>query len=646
MDMHDQLESWNHAHCKIFDIRRIKMNADESIASYLAPASFFLMSVQGSAQLLLDGTGYNARSFKIFHAGKGTRMDICAGLEGFEYYIVYYKASIPLPARQKITDLVERVQPFHVQYSFVPANPVALYRCLTDMLKEWQSADSLGRLRVRALLHQFVYDLLKQMQLQGVRPEKRDLAAQIISIIHERYAEAITLESLSESLNYSIPHLSSYFKSRTGLSPIDYLIKVRIDKAAALLLDTDAALREIAAGVGYQDPYYLGRLFKKYKGLSPANYKLEHSSKRRLEDYPSISMRSSIVSRKSLRYTNVNDNHYQHDGEGELPMARGFRPSVGAVFVLTFMLLLSACGGESTAKTNGSSTKTNDPSTKTAAPPTEQPQTKTISTVAGEIEVPLHPKRIVAGEYLGSLIALGIVPVGTSNHHIKNPYFGDALKGVEDIGEGNGNMEKILEMDPDLIIMDDTYAEMNEQLPKIAPTVIIPFASLKTVHEELTYFGKLLGKEREAELWLADYDRRIAAAKQKVLKVVPADSTISILEVMNKDISAVGANYGKGGQAIYGGLGFKPPAAVRDELNDPGWASISAEALPKYAGDYMILTSDSHTLEDLKADPIWSSLDAVKKDRVYVWGSDRSWYWDPIAILSQTEELADWLAGS
>lgn len=319
-------------------------------------------------------------------------------------------------------------------------------------------------------------------------------------------------------------------------------------------------------------------------------------------------------------------------------MIKPFKPSMVAGLLLSFILLLSACGVESAVETT-------NPSTATASPPAEESQTKTISTIAGDIEVPAHPKRIVAGEYLGSLIALGVVPIGTSNHHIKNPYFGDALKGVEDIGDGNGNIEKILEMEPDLIIMDDTYAEMNEQLPKIAPTVIIPYASLKTVHEEITYFGKLLGKEQEAEKWLNDYDRRIAEAKQKVLQVVPADSTFSILEIMDKNISAVGANFGKGGQAVYGGFGFKPPAAVVDEMKDPGWASISNEVLPKYVGDYIILTSDSHTLADLKADPIWNTLDAVKNDRVYIWGSDRSWYWDPIAILIQTEEIAEWLVG-
>lgn len=259
------------------------------------------------------------------------------------------------------------------------------------------------------------------------------------------------------------------------------------------------------------------------------------------------------------------------------------------------------------------------------------------------MEIPLHPKRIVAGEYLGGLIALGITPIGTSEHHIKNPYFQEYLKDVENIGDGNGNVEKILSLNPDLIIMDDFYPELNEQMSKIAPTVVIPYASLKTVHEEVGYFGELLSEEDKAKTWLADYDSRMANAKESVLKVVPADSTFSIIEWSENSLMAVGTDFGKGGQSIYNGLGFKPPADIAAEMADPGWASFSAEVLPKYAGDYIILTSDSKKLDELKADPIWGALPAVKNDHVFLWTSDRSGYWDPIAILSQTEELAAWL---
>lgn len=382
----------------------------------------------------------------------------------------------------------------------------------------------------------------------------------------------------------------------------------------ALLLETDATLKEIAVGVGYQDPSYLGRLFKKYKGVSPISYRELHSRKNKLEDSPATNIESSIVALESFHYTDYIDNDYQYhfDQEGDSFMFKHSRPTLASVLLLSFILVLSACGTNG-ARENAAS---------------QQPKTRIVKTVNGEVEIPLHPQRIVAGEYLGSLIALGITPIGTSEHHIKNPYFQEYLKDVENIGDGNGNVEKILSLNPDLIIMDDFYPELNEQMSKIAPTVVIPYASLKTVHEEVAYFGELLSEEDKAKTWLADYDSRMASAKESVLKVVPADSTFSIIEWSENSLMAVGTDFGKGGQPIYNGLGFKPPADIAAEMADPGWASFSAEVLPKYAGDYVILTSDSKKLDELKADPIWGALPAVKNDHVFLWTSDRSGYWD------------------
>jgi len=265
---------------------------------------------------------------------------------------------------------------------------------------------------------------------------------------------------------------------------------------------------------------------------------------------------------------------------------------LASVLLLSFTMLLSACGTKDAV----------EPTASPAAPSetpiaSVQPQIKIVKTVNGEVEVPTQPKRIVAGEYLGSLIALGITPIGTSDHHIKNPYFQEYLKDVENIGDGNGNVEKIVSLAPDLIIMDDFYPELNEQMSKIAPTVVIPYASLKTVHDEVAYFGELLGQEDKAKAWLADYDSRIATAKENVLKTIPADSTFSVIELSENGIMAVGTDFGKGGQPVYNGFGFKPPAEIAAEMVTPGWASISAEVLPKYAGDYIILTSDSKTLD-------------------------------------------------
>ncbi|MBP1996548.1 ABC transporter substrate-binding protein [Paenibacillus eucommiae] len=322
------------------------------------------------------------------------------------------------------------------------------------------------------------------------------------------------------------------------------------------------------------------------------------------------------------------------------------------IALLMLVLLLSACGKNSDVKQDASSPtaaatleSTTSPA-ETTAPTETTPATKVVTTLHGDIEIPVKPLRIVTDDYLGSLIALGVKPIGTPGLHLKNLYFAEALAGVEDIGDyGNSSMEKIIDLHPDLIITaEDDEAKYNV-LAKAAPTISVPYGELKNAHEELTYFGKLLGREAEAAAWLADYDDRIAKAKAKVDKAIPADATFTIFEDGEKSVYTYGDNFGRGGQPIYQALGRKPPAGIADEIMKKQWKELSMEMLASYAGDYLIITSNSRTLDDFKKDPVWSTLEAVKNDRVYVWKEERSWYYDPIAVLSQTEELAAWLSG-
>jgi YesN/AraC family two-component response regulator len=66
--------------------------------------------------------------------------------------------------------------------------------------------------------------------------------------------------------------MSKLFKQETGESPINYLIKIRMEKAKELLVKEELSVKEIANSVGYQDAYHFSKLFKKYTGNSPSDY--------------------------------------------------------------------------------------------------------------------------------------------------------------------------------------------------------------------------------------------------------------------------------------------------------------------------------------------------------------------------------------
>ncbi len=90
--------------------------------------------------------------------------------------------------------------------------------------------------------------------------------------IDENYMKELTLDDVSRVVNISSYYFSKVFKEETGENFIDYLTKLRIEAAKKLLKTTNKSMKEISAEVGYSDPNYFSRNFKKYTGKTPTDY--------------------------------------------------------------------------------------------------------------------------------------------------------------------------------------------------------------------------------------------------------------------------------------------------------------------------------------------------------------------------------------
>jgi AraC-like DNA-binding protein len=83
----------------------------------------------------------------------------------------------------------------------------------------------------------------------------------------------VALSALAQEAGMSPYHLHRYFKAAFGYSPQRYQQQIQLAEAARRLLHSDAAVQEIAAAIGFDDPHYFGKLFKKRLGMRPLAYR-------------------------------------------------------------------------------------------------------------------------------------------------------------------------------------------------------------------------------------------------------------------------------------------------------------------------------------------------------------------------------------
>ncbi|MFO1444031.1 ABC transporter substrate-binding protein [Bacillus sp. Bva_UNVM-123] len=308
------------------------------------------------------------------------------------------------------------------------------------------------------------------------------------------------------------------------------------------------------------------------------------------------------------------------------------------VLVILFIGVLAACG-ETTDKKSIEANQNVDESS-------QKNETVTYQAANGEIEYAKNPEKIVvvADSYVGHFIALGVKPVGISDYAMGNKYFEGELDGIESIGDAsNPSVEKILEMNPDLIITFNG-AELNEKLEKIAPTIAVNYGE-KDYKEQLKEFGKIIGKEKEADAWLTNWNRKINESKAKVQEVV-GDKTISILSPFSKGIYAYGHNYARGGEIIYGEFELKAPELVQKDAIDSGkgWTEFSLETLPEFAGDYIFTCpwqENNGDPEDFYGSSLWKELPAVKEGKVFELDTNAAFFNDPVSLDKQLDFIIE-----
>lgn len=303
---------------------------------------------------------------------------------------------------------------------------------------------------------------------------------------------------------------------------------------------------------------------------------------------------------------------------------------VASIALLTGMLVgcagTSAQNNTSIPESASSTTEAiTSPKTETSAPQTSE-NVEAVFPLAytdargKEVMIEQKPKRIAATTWMitEKLLALDDPPVAADTIETMTSW--DSMKKylekyhVEDLGT-EVNLEKLLEVKPDLILATQANEKIYDQLEAIAPVVVfdsgLMFGDWQVSTREV---AKVVGEEAAAEVFVSDLKARIVKAREKISI---NGKSVAFLRLWSKTIYSMGidtcAAYYDGAD----GLGLTIPRGYPQEIGE-----LSLESLTELNPDYIFISTseDEAYMGELGKNSVWNALTAVKEGHIYPMG--------------------------
>ncbi|MCM3495691.1 helix-turn-helix domain-containing protein [Paenibacillus lactis] len=255
-----------------------------------------------------------------------------------------------------------------------------------------------------------------------------------------------------------------------------------------------------------------------------------------------------------------------------------------------------------------------------------------------------RPKRIVALQYVGHLLALGLTPAGTSTNLLRARPYAGRLGDVADVGDAR-SLQRISSLQPDLIV---TSGPNSEPLSQLAPTILLPWGREDTL-DELLRLGRALNREREAKSWIDGFREKDELAAAQVAKMIGSHVTAAVFEFWADRIWAVNMAYGRGLRNLYRTFSFRPPGPLAEHVLGEGVGlELTPDMLAAYAADYMFVTiwesgGGTGYAERVMNSKEWRRLPAVRNGRVFFLDLELFKYNDPLALEQQLTILTELL---
>ncbi|WP_185601349.1 helix-turn-helix domain-containing protein [Paenibacillus sp. 598K] len=259
--VHALADFFNRSAFLVEDVIRLAVRPGQTIAHGSLPKSGFLFAFEGEASIALDGTEYRLHPGEVCHGSEGERLVLTpCGEDRFEYVLIHYRVCY-WPERDG--------EAFPRHFVLCPGERPRIAELVEQLHQIAVIPGKLTAFRKKELFMSVLYELLSASQHSSWGASHLEAIERTILYIHAHYAEPLSLDQLARLQGITVRQLSYWFYKIIGIRPIDYVIQYRINKASEMLTMSHTPIGEIAASVGYDDPQYFSRVYRRHTGLSP-----------------------------------------------------------------------------------------------------------------------------------------------------------------------------------------------------------------------------------------------------------------------------------------------------------------------------------------------------------------------------------------
>lgn len=224
----------------------------------------------------LEGKGWFRSGGQTWHAGKGQVLFVLPD-RGHEYgsddadpwsiQWAHFRGA-------RAHDYLALTDASHDHPVLTIGSQPSIHALFTETLDAMQAGYSIQHLvRASTLLQQILSLVAMLTRYTRASGSLGVNVEEIINYMLDNLGERCTLDDFAEQACLSPSHFSRQFREKTGYAPVDYFIRLKIQRACELLETTALPIKAIGNELGYTDPYYFSRLFKKIVGTHPSQYR-------------------------------------------------------------------------------------------------------------------------------------------------------------------------------------------------------------------------------------------------------------------------------------------------------------------------------------------------------------------------------------